>query len=362
MRGYRTTPMQILSSILLLHFLAVWQIVRDKTDPRRCARLGLLVIMLVYMSGCGPSRADAPAPAEERQIRKPYPTFTPTTAANEPIVQAQKDTTAAQQSVDQPAATPTQPPPPPSQPTETPTVAAPTPTPTVATPRLIVNTADVNVRAGPGTNYPILTTVGRGKEMDIVGKDQTNNWWRACCVDEQPIWINKEFVDVDGAVDSVAVSAEVAQVPPTNTPPPAPPDQPAAPTATPPPTQPPAPTFLFDLVVQEQFPEPQIVRIFLYVFEGSKAIEGYSLRVTKDGAPQTVSVSSFGGQPALTWPIADARQRFHNMKVEFPGVAPAGAWEVQLIDSGGAPVGPPTLFQLKGNEPNQELYVRYKKK
>ena len=63
----------------------------------------------------------------------------------------------------------------------------------------------------------------------------------------------------------------------------------------------------------------------------------------------------------MTWPIADSRQRFQNMKVEFPGVQAPGTWVVQLVDGGGNPVGPPATFTLEGNDTNQELYVRYKK-
>ena len=104
-----------------------------------------------------------------------------------------------------------------------------------------------------------------------------------------------------------------------------------------------------------------MVRVFLYVFDSEQALDGYSVRVKKDGGELPVAQTSMGGQPSLTWPIADARQRFQNMKVEFPGVAPAGTWEVQLVDGGGNVVGPPATFTLDGNDTNQELYVRYKK-
>ena len=50
------------------------------------------------------------------------------------------------------------------------------------------------------------------------------------------------------------------------------------------------------------------------------------------------------------------------MKVEFPGIQPAGTWVVELVDGGGNVVGPPATFNLSGNDPSQELYVRYKKR
>ena len=158
----------------------------------------------------------------------------------------------------------------------------------------------------------------------------------------------------------------MAQAPATATPASAPTQPPAAATQPPAaPTEPPAapaPDFAFELISQEQFSEPKMVRVFLYVYDGEKALEGYTMRVKKDGAEMTVNGKSAGGQPSFTWPIADARQRFQNMKAEFPNVAPAGVWEVQLIDGGGNAVGPAAAFTLNANDPNQELYVRYKKR
>jgi hypothetical protein len=137
--------------------------------------------------------------------------------------------------------------------------------------------------------------------------------------------------------------------------------QPLPPTDTPAPTEPPAPAFPFNLVAQEQFIETNnLVRIFAYVYQGNTALPGYTLRVTRDGAEMPVSGSS-SDQAGFTWPVADPRQRFQNFKVEFPNVQPAGAWEVQLIDSSGAPAGPPAVFTLVANDQNRELYVRYEK-
>jgi hypothetical protein len=115
----------------------------------------------------------------------------------------------------------------------------------------------------------------------------------------------------------------------------------------------------FALETQEQFPESALVRIFLYVYSGNAALEGYTLRVTKDGAELPVEGTSFGGQPAFTWPFQDPRQRFQNFKVEFPDTAAQGVWEIQLVNSDGATVGPPATFTLGANDPEQELYVRY---
>ena len=63
----------------------------------------------------------------------------------------------------------------------------------------------------------------------------------------------------------------------------------------------------------------------------------------------------------MTWPTASPRQRFQNMKVEFPGVSAAGVWEVQLLDGGKAPAGPVATFTLAATDTDRELYVRYEK-
>jgi hypothetical protein len=120
--------------------------------------------------------------------------------------------------------------------------------------------------------------------------------------------------------------------------------------------------FTFNLINQEQFPETGLVRVFLYVYAGTDALAGYSLRVTKDGSVLPVSGSSFAGQPAFTWPFQDARQRYQNFKAEFPAVSPTGVWELQLVDSSGNLVGPAATFTLAENDPQQELYVRYERR
>ncbi|MEZ4867102.1 MAG: SH3 domain-containing protein [Caldilineaceae bacterium] len=317
----------------------------------------LLLTLLLLLSACSFARQTAgPAAENYVPIRSPYPTFTPTPALAVPDLPTPTAVAAAPDNSSSNADVA----PPPTEtlvPTEAPT-AEPTQTATLAPPRLVVNSPLVNVRAGPGTNYPVITTVERGQEFDVIGKNAAGDWWRFCCVNEEPAWLVGELVDVDGAVDTVPVSDAVVQVPPTDTPPPA---APAAPTEPPPTEAPPPPSFSFELSEQAQFPEPKLVRVFLYVFDGSSALAGYSVRVKKDGAELPVSAKSQGGQPGMTWPINDSRQRFQNMKVEFPGVAPAGQWEVQLIDGGGNPVGPPANFNLAANDSNLELYVRYKK-
>lgn len=317
--------------------------------------------VIVLLCGCSFSSAQAPDESY-RPVRSPYPTFTPTPIT---LPLPGEETRAPAEVVNTPAVAPANPEPVATDtpaivdtPTEAPVI--PTPEPTEAPPRLVISGPLVNVRAGPGTEFAIVTTVERGQEYDIVAQNGAGDWWRFCCINGEPAWVIDELVEADGAVDTVPVSDAVVSVPATATPaqvaaaPPA-----AEPTATEPP---PPPDFSFDLQNAEQFPENKLVRVFLYVFDNEQALGGFSVRVTKDGGELPVNASSSGGQPGLTWPIADSRQRFQNMKVEFPGVQAAGAWVVQLVDGGGNPVGPPATFNLGANDTSQELYVRYKKR
>lgn len=336
-------------------------------QPPHKHKPGLALALCFFCLTTACSLGPASSAAEPRQpIRSPYPTFTPTIVSSVPAdnvapvaneVAPTATTAEVVAAVATVAPTPTLP-----FATEAPTVA-----PTAAPPRLVVTAPLANVRSGPGTTYTVLTTVERGQEYDIIGKNVAGDWWRFCCVDGQPAWIINELVDVEGAVELAPVSEEVVQVSATATPAPASSQATAAATQPPAaaPAQPPAAPaadFAFELVSSEQFSEPKLVRVFLYVYDGEKALEGYTMRVKKDGADMPVNGKSAGGQPSFTWPIADARQRFQNLKAEFPNVAPAGVWEVQLVDGSGNPVGPPVAFTLVANEPNQELYVRYKKR
>lgn len=327
-----------------------------------------LLLLLFLTASCSFGRTSSSGTDTYQPIRSPYPTFTPT-----PLVPEQADlqTTPAAPAVEN--ASPTDTPLPPPAAVEATAVpidtgaAAPTAAP--VPPRLVVNAPLANVRTGPGTTYAVLTTVARGQEYDIIGKNTAGDWWRFCCINDQPAWIINELVDVDGAVELAPVTEAVAQNSAAATPVPVAaatqaPAEPAtepAPVAEAPTQVPAAPAFAFELVSAEQFSEPKVVRVFLYVYDGEEALAGYTIHVKKDGADQAVSGTS-NGQPGFTWPIANPRQRFQNMKVEFPNVPASGVWEIQLVDGGGNAVGPATTFTLTANDANQELYVRYKKR
>lgn len=368
----------------------------------------VILAALLTLTACGRGR-NADNAAEPALIRAPVPTFTPTAP---PAIAApqEKMADAAPALVADPAAQaavaqPAEPPAAALAVTEAPGIGGPVvEAPAGGIPPVaVINTELVNSRTGPDTTYPVATVLGRGEDFDITGKSSDGVWWRICClVDLREVWVAAEFADSDGPTDNVVVAqagetsalalarqAGAARVvaAPTAAPAPvaeAPAPEPvvaepaaqpvaqaeAAPAAEAVAVQEPeagvavastdATTGGFELSGQERFPEDNVVRVFLYVYADNQGLEGYSLRVTKDGAEQSVAGASFGGQPGMTWPIADDRQRFQNFKAEFPGVPPAGVWTVELVRDGTV-VGPAASFTLTDNDPASELYVRYKR-
>ena len=123
------------------------------------------------------------------------------------------------EATDTPTATPT------PSPTSPPT---PTPTPTSQSPTVTISRA-MNVRAGPGTNYPILGQASPGEQYPISGKNPAGGWWQII-YGGQYAWLYSPLV--------TATNPELVQVAPVI---PAPPPTPI-PTATPvPPTPVPTP-------------------------------------------------------------------------------------------------------------------------
>jgi hypothetical protein len=300
----------------------------------------LLVLFAAGATGCGGARNGNDAENRgQAMFRTPHPTFTPTPPA------AAADASAALPSAPGPANSETS-----SEQTASTSVTNRT---VDDPPRAVVSSPLVNLRSEPSLDSEVVATVERGAEFEIVGRSGDAEWWQVCCREGQAVWIARTLVDTDGAVDSIPAT-----------------DSPATSSVAVDSGAEPgaagqggggADQARFQLIAKEQFPESNVVRVYLYVYDDENALAGYRIRVNKDGREMPSGAQSFGGQPAFTWPFQDARQRFQNLKVEFPGEPPAGIWTVQLIDSQGIPVGPSAEFSLGDNEPNQELYVRYER-
>jgi hypothetical protein len=179
------------------------------------------------------------------------------------------------------------------------------------------------------------------------------------------------------AIAATAAAALAAAPPPTETPTPVPPtptpepptntpEPTPTPTETPTPAPTPTPVYTFELEETAKFPTESlaanVVRIYLYAYSPADlGLEGYSLRVLHNGSERTVDESTTAGVPRATRENPGPFTRFTNLDVIF--VEPqAGTWEVQLLDPGGVPAGPPATFELTADEQTRELYVRYRLK
>jgi hypothetical protein len=60
----------------------------------------------------------------------------------------------------------------------TPTPSAPTETPAPVGPPTALTTADLNVREGPGENYPVVGLIPVNTEVEVTGKDPDGVWWQ----------------------------------------------------------------------------------------------------------------------------------------------------------------------------------------
>ena len=110
------------------------------------------------------------------------------------------------------------------------TVIPPTPEPGDPT-AMVIAPKGVNVRTGPGLEYPVIGIAPNGTKLEVVGVSQDRTWW-VVNIPGAPGnygWISEEYVDVQNA-DSVLV----VPAPPVPTP-----------VATPIPTAPPAPDISF---------------------------------------------------------------------------------------------------------------------
>ncbi len=135
----------------------------------------------------------------------PMPTLErPTASPTEPL-----PTTAEAPSLSTPAWTPTS------------VLPSPTLTPTPAlspTPFAIVRVEALNVRAGPGTGYPIVGRLTAGDSVDIVGRSADGAWWQIRYARGQGGWVSGALVQAQGALNDVPVITDVPAPPPTPTP------------------------------------------------------------------------------------------------------------------------------------------------
>lgn len=296
---------------------------------RRWVLLFIPVVLLTIL-GCG---ALATPPQQEAAVtRTLVPTFTPTP--------------------EQPTNTPEPTAPPEVQaplPVDTPvpTEAPPSPTPAPAA-KAVVNTTTMNVRSGPGTNYPITGRVTRGTSFDITGRNAAGDWWQVCCVNNQNGWVVGRLVNISGSTDGVEVVGDVSP-PPVPTPAPTRAVVPTRPRPTSAPTSPPPPpvTGIFSQAGTEQR-DADDANFNLVTFWGrlgrtgeQPITGGYRLRVS---APSGTNEASFGNVWEIAYSGYGTAEFRYNAKIELPRTA--GSYRAVVIDGSGQEVSDPITGNL----------------
>ncbi len=108
-----------------------------------------------------------------------------------------------------------------------------TPVPTVVpvTPGVAsgVISSTVNVRLGPGTNYPVVAKLNKGTKISVRGRDVENQWF--VLIPPPNGWVNRDYITLNGDASTLPV----IDAPPTPVPTPTfAPSLTPQPTATPP--------------------------------------------------------------------------------------------------------------------------------
>ena len=178
------------------------------------------------LAGCGAPLPTPDAAATEAVIAaKIFATLTasaPTTAPQatatpvSPTAPPPSATVAPRATTVPPSPTPT-PPPPTSTPTLPPSLTA-----TPEGPLAVVQSANPNVRAGPGTGHAVVATAKKGDRLLVTGRNTDGSWLEVTLPDGRSGWIAASLAQLNMPADKVALARVIP------TPPPAPTAAPAA--------------------------------------------------------------------------------------------------------------------------------------
>jgi TolB protein len=167
--------------------------------------------------------AVAPTEAQLAEAVTEAPTATPVPPTDTPVPPTDTPVPPTETPIP-PTATPRPPTetPTPEPPTETPEPPTATPEPEPAEPQAVAS-RNMNVRGGPGTDYPVIASASAGDSFDISGKNQDGSWYQVCCfAEEQPGWVSASLVTVEGDAAAIEMAANIPEPPPTPTPAPTP--------------------------------------------------------------------------------------------------------------------------------------------
>lgn len=85
-------------------------------------------------------------------------------------------------------------------------VAPTTVTPTAPLARVLVG--PTNLRAGPGSTFPVVAQAQAGDTFTVTGRSNDGTWWQICCVQDLPVWVAADLVSVSGPTDQLSEPRE----------------------------------------------------------------------------------------------------------------------------------------------------------
>lgn len=184
--------------------------------------LAVVAVSAVFLVSRNQIPPSAPTPVVLAPVATDTPSAVPTATAAHASGEDTAEALAVPSSTDTlypPTQTPL--PPTPRPPTVTPIPPTPTPEPS---PQAIPQGDGLNIRAGPGTNYDIITRVNRSTKLPISGRSDDCRWFQVLAPGGRQGWVATEFVNANVA----SCEPQLAVAPPTSTPKPTPTANPVA--------------------------------------------------------------------------------------------------------------------------------------
>ena len=272
-------------------------------------------------------------------------------------------------------------------PTPTPT-DTPTPTATATpTPYIQVQSGLVNLRQGPGVEYPLVAQLGPEIPVAIIGQNPEGTWLQICCVSGESVWVARNHVLIGN--DASVIALVLPGPPPSATPT-------GTPTITPTVTPTPTPTrYPFDRAIGPQFfpSNNEFLTIWAKLFvkpdpnlEEDPA-EGYYLTVLYEGfeRPSTNDVVPSANTFYESAARGAGNRVLYNFKYEYlppdPGsldcnsvpetlktactnrtltrkdLLGTGRWIVYVSDGAGNQLSDEVEFTTSPSNANREIYI-----
>ena len=199
-RIYSASPLFACAFTRLVQRMSAHRRMNKGTHTMRLLPSLTFLLVVLLFSACGPRNASVEPP---RSTNTPVPTFTSTPAGSTVSETTGESDTQIQ-----------------VPPTDTPVPSTPIPPTATPTPRPMIKiNNDMNVRQGPGTNFPIIGTASPGQQHPITGKNPAGDWWEIN-YNDQAGWVYGPLVTATNA-EHVRLAAQPTSTPrprPTQTP------------------------------------------------------------------------------------------------------------------------------------------------